>query len=204
MAEDINPTRSELQKLKKRIALAQSGYNLLKKKRDGLILEFFEILKQAKTLRKELTDEYARALEKVNIVRAVEGDLSLKSLALAVRHKPSLELSSKNIMGVVVPKIKADVVQLDAVDRGYGMLSRSALIDDASTGFDALTQKVIKAAEVETALKKLLIEIEKTKRRVNALEFEVIPKMKDLEKFILLRLQEMERENIFRLKRIKA
>lgn len=204
MAEDINPTRSELQKLKKRIALAQSGYNLLKKKRDGLILEFFEILKQAKTLRKELTDEYARALEKVNVARAVEGDLSLKSLALAVRHKPSLELSSKNIMGVVVPKIKSDVVQLDAVDRGYGMLSRSALIDDASTGFDALTQKVIKAAEVETALKKLLIEIEKTKRRVNALEFEVIPKMKDLEKFILLRLQEMERENIFRLKRIKA
>ena len=123
---------------------------------------------------------------------------------MAVRHNPSLELSSKNIMGVVVPKIKSEAIQLDAVDRGYGMLSRSALIDDASVSFDALTQKVIKAAEVETALKKLLIEIEKTKRRVNALEFEVIPKMKDLEKFILLRLQEMERENIFRLKRIKA
>lgn len=202
MADQIIPTRSELMKLKKRIVLAKSGYNLLKKKRDGLILEFFEILKRAKTLRKELTEEYQQALGKVNIARVVEGDLKLKSLALAVKNKPSLELKSKNIMGVVVPKIIAQFKHGE-FDRGYGILSGSAVIDASTVSFESLTQKVIQAAEVETAIKKLLNEIEKTKRRVNALEFEVIPRMHEQEKFILLRLQEMERENIFRLKRIK-
>lgn len=203
MADQIIPTRSELMKLKKRIVLAKSGYNLLKKKRDGLILEFFEILKKAKTLRKELTEEYKAAIEKVNIARVIDGDLKLKSLALAVRHKPALELTSKNIMGVVVPKIKTPPQDVSA-EKGYGIYAGSAVIDASTIAFEQLLAKIIQAAEVETALKKLLIEIEKTKRRVNALEFEVIPKLYEQEKFILLRLQEMERENIFRLKRIKG
>jgi len=75
MPQDIKPTRSELLKLKRQIRLAKSGYNLLKKKRDGLILEFFEILKKAKTLREELVNEYKTALEKINIARTLEGDL---------------------------------------------------------------------------------------------------------------------------------
>lgn len=203
MADQIIPTRSELMKLKKRIVLAKSGYNLLKKKRDGLILEFFEILKRAKTLRKELTEEYGAALGKINIARIVDGDLKVKSLALAVKHKPSLELTTKNIMGVVVPKIKSPS-QDHGAEKGYGIYAGSAAIDASTTAFEFLLAKIIQAAEVETALKKLLIEIEKTKRRVNALEFEIIPRLHEQEKFILLRLQEMERENIFRLKRIKG
>ena len=203
MADNIIPTRSELIKLKNRIKLAKSGYNLLKKKRDGLILEFFEILKEAKSLRQELTDEYKKAVGKVNIARAVEGDLKLKSLAMAVKDKPALELDKKNIMGVVVPKINAKIAE-KTEDRGYGLLSSSAVLDESTKAFEIVIQKVVQAAEVETAIKKLLEEIEKTKRRVNALEFEVIPRMQEDEKFILLRLQEMERENIFRLKRIKG
>ena len=78
MAQDIKSTRSELLKLKKQIKLAKSGYNLLKKKRDGLILEFFEILKKAKTLREDLVNEYRVALEKINIARTLEGDLKVK------------------------------------------------------------------------------------------------------------------------------
>jgi len=81
MAQDIKPTRSELLKVKKQIKLAKSGYSLLKKKRDGLILEFFEILKKAKTLREELVSEYQTALEKMNIARTLEGDLKIKSIA---------------------------------------------------------------------------------------------------------------------------
>ncbi len=202
MAEQITPTRSELMKLKKRIVLATSGYNLLKKKRDGLILEFFEILKKAKTLRQELTEEYVQALNIINRARAVEGDIALTSLSLAVKNIPAITLEKKNIMGVVVPKIQHEINEV-GFDKGYGTIASSALIDESTTAFQQVVEKVIQAAEVETALKKLLQEIEKTKRRVNALEFEVLPKLKEQQKFIQMRLEELERENIFRLKRIK-
>ncbi|MBI3033204.1 V-type ATP synthase subunit D [Candidatus Woesearchaeota archaeon] len=203
MSQNIKPTRSELQNLKKRIKLAESGYNLLKKKRDGLILEFFEVLKQAKSLRKELTEEYKTALQAVNMARVVEGDLSLTSLSMAVVTKPEVELMSKNIMGVVVPKIKSQPVQHHFMDRGYGTIGSSTMIDNAAFAYEKVVEKVIQAAETETTMKKLLEEIEKTKRRVNALEFEVIPKMKTQMAFIKMRLEEMDRENVFRMKRIK-
>ena len=201
---DIKPTRSELMKLKKKIKLAQSGYNLLKKKRDGLILEFFEIMKKAKTARQELVEEYRNALEKLNVARVIESDLKLKSLALAIRNNPQVQVESKNIMGVVVPKIESQHVQSSWKDRGYGFLDTSATVDEAVQVYEGVVEKIMKVAEVETSLKKLLQEIEKTKRRVNALEFSVIPKMKQEERFIKFRLEEMERENVFRLKRIKG
>ncbi len=204
MSQNIKPTRSELQNLKKRIKLAESGYNLLKKKRDGLILEFFEVLKQAKSLRKELTEEYTEALRSINMARVVEGDLALTSLSMAVVTKPEVELVSKNIMGVVVPKIKSQPVQHHFMDRGYGTISSSTMIDNAAFSYEKVVEKVIQAAETETTMKKLLEEIEKTKRRVNALEFDVIPKMNQQMAFIKMRLEEMDRENVFRMKRIKG
>ena len=200
---DIKPTRSELIKLKKQIKLAESGYSLLKKKRDGLILEFFEILKKAKTLREELVTEYKNALGKINIARAIEGDLKIKSVALAIKKIPEVRLQAKNIMGVVVPKIESSALEKHFMDRGYGVYN-SAAIDETAHAYEKLVEKIILAAEVETSMRKLLKEIEKTKRRVNALEFEVIPKMKKLSAFITLRLEEMERENIFRMKRLKV
>jgi V/A-type H+-transporting ATPase subunit D len=202
MAENIKPTRSELMKLKNRIKLAKSGYSLLKKKRDGLILEFFEILKRAKTVRQELTEEYKRALSTVNIARTVEGDVQISSLALAVKSAPAISLQSRNIMGVVVPKISY-ARQNHGFDRGYGTVASSSIVDNASVSFENVLSKIVEAAEVETGIKKLLDEIEKTKRRVNALEFEIIPRLEVQRKFIQMRLDEMDRENVFRMKRIK-
>ncbi|MBS3105991.1 V-type ATP synthase subunit D [Candidatus Woesearchaeota archaeon] len=203
MAQDIKPTRSELLKLKKQIRLAKSGYSLLKKKRDGLILEFFEILKKAKTLREELVNEYKIALEKINIARALEGDLKVKSIAMAIKDVPDIKLAAKNIMGVKVPKIESSEIKKAFMQRGYGIYSSSA-IDEAAAAYEKVVEKIILAAEVETSMRKLLNEIEKTKRRVNALEFVVIPSLDKQKGFIQLRLEEMERENIFRMKRIKA
>jgi len=175
---------------------------LLKKKRDGLILEFFDILKKAKSLRQQLTQEYKHALESMNVTRTVEGDVALRSLSLAVKNIPSITLQSKNIMGVVVPKIWYEQKE-QSFDKGYGTIASSALIEESTVAFQGVVEKIIQAAEVETAIKKLLNEIEKTKRRVNALEFEIIPRMEEQRKFIRMRLDEMERENVFRLKRIK-
>jgi len=203
MTQDIKPTRSELIKIKRQIKLAKSGYNLLKKKRDGLILEFFEILKRAKTLREELVNEYKIALEKINVARTLEGDLKVKSIAMAIKDIPDVKLETKNIMGVKVPKVEAAEIKKAFLERGYGIYNSSS-IDEAAEVYERVVEKIIVAAEVETSMRKLLNEIEKTKRRVNALEFVVIPKMDDVKAFIQLRLEEMERENIFRMKRIKA
>jgi V/A-type H+/Na+-transporting ATPase subunit D len=201
--QNVKPTRSELMQLKKKIKLAKSGYNLLKKKRDGLILEFFEILKQVKNLRNEIVEDYKIALKKMNIARMIESDLALKSIALAISQRPEIEVGKKNIMGVVVPKVNELKLQKNALERGYGIFT-SVSVDEAALQYEKVVEKIVKAAEVETSMRKLLQEIEKTKRRVNALEFEVIPKMEKIKAFISLRLEEVERENTFRMKRIKS
>ena len=200
---EVKPTRSELIKLKQRIKLAKSGYNLLKKKRDGLILEFFDILKRAKTIRKELIESYKEALHKVNIARAAEGDIAVRSVGLSIVNTAEIGMETKNIMGVTVPRIKAPELRRNSFERGYGFMGVSARIDEAAEAFEKVVEQIIKSAEIETSMKKLLKEIEKTKRRVNALEYEIIPKLEKIRMFISLRLEEMERENIFRLKRIK-
>jgi len=203
MAQDIKPTRSELLKVKKQIKLAKSGHSLLKKKRDGLILEFFEILKKAKSLRQELVELYSIALEKTNIARTMESDLKIKSMAMAVRELPEVKLEAKNIMGILVPKIESAKIESKSMERGYGIYSSSISIDEAADAFEKVMEKIALVAEVETSMKKLLNEIEKTKRRVNALEFVVMPNLNKTKSFIQLRLEEMEREGTFRMKKIK-
>lgn len=204
LKDTIKPTRSELIDLKKKIKLSQSGHKLLKMKRDGLILELFEILEKAKDVRTELDRQFEKATESLNIALSVEGVVTVKSIAFAMKDAPKLELESKNVMGVVVPKIEASSVRKPITARGYGVIGTSSRIDEAVDAYETLVEKIILAAEIETTMKKLLDDIEKTKRRVNALEFKVIPELNEAKDFIIFRLEEMERENIFRLKRIKA
>ena len=200
---DVKPTRSELIELKKKIKLSESGHKLLKMKRDGLILEFFEILNKAKDVRSELDASFKDASERIGIAKSVEGIIIVKSTAFALKDAPQIEVESHNIMGVVVPKIESSSIRKAINKRGYGVLGTSSYIDEAADSYEILVEKIILAAEIETTMKRLLDDIEKTKRRVNALEFKVIPELTAAMVFIQLRLEEMERENTFRLKRIK-
>lgn len=205
MALNVKPTRSELLNLKKKIKLAKNGHSLLKKKRDGLIMEFFEILKEAKTLRSEMVEAYKEATRSLNIARTQESELYLKSLSLAITKHAEIETETKNVMGIKVPKIeKTDEIKKTISDRGYGILSGSHLIDSAAHGYEKVVEIAIRVAEIEISMTKILNEIEKTKRRVNALEFAVIPEMERAKSFINLRLEEMERDNISSMKHIKA
>lgn len=201
---DIKPTRSELIGLKRRIKLSERGYKILKMKRDGLILEFFKVLEEAKNTRSQLNKNYARAVDMMAVANTVEGSLGVKAAAFSVQKVPMITLKSKNIMGVVVPQITSASVKKRMIDRGYGVLGTSSTIDDTATSFEDLVESIVKSAEIETTMKRLLEEIEKTKRRVNALEFKVIPEQKAARDFIKMRLDEMEREELFRLKKIKA
>ncbi|MEM3031047.1 MAG: V-type ATP synthase subunit D [Candidatus Micrarchaeia archaeon] len=203
MAEQFNPTRMELLKAKERIKLAVKGHRLLKQKRDALILEFFRILEKAKDLRGELNRRMASAFQSLAIAQAYHGVYELEAAALAVKRAPAVSVSVRNVMGVKIPSVTAQEVHKGFFDRGYGVLGSSAKIDEAAAGFENALDMVIKLAETENALKRLIREIEKTKRRVNALEYVLIPRLQSQAKSILFRLDEMERESFFTLKVIK-
>jgi V/A-type H+-transporting ATPase subunit D len=107
-------------------------------------------------------------------------------------------------MGVVVPQIESSKVRKSLDERGYGVLGTSARIDEAADAYEELIEQIVLAAEVETAMKKMLDEIETTKRRVNALEFTLLPQLYENQEYIEQKLEEQEREEIFRLKKIKS
>ncbi len=194
----------ELIKLRRRIVMAKKGHALLKMKRDGLIMEFRTILEDAKRVIEEMVHRYREAQEKLALAMAADGVIAVKSIALSVEKEPSFTLKRKNIMGVVVPVIKREVVRKSVAERNYGIIGTTARIDEAVDAYEALIDAILEVAEIETTLKRLIEEIERTKRRVNALEFRVIPEMEDAARYIMFKLEEMDRENIIRLKKIKS
>ncbi len=200
---EVQPTRSELLEVTKKIRLTKNGHKILKLKRDGLILEFFEILDRAKDLRTEIARQYRDASEKIAVANAVDGAIAVRSAAYALTIHPEIQLKIRNLMGVVVPEITSSRIVAPLDERGYGIIGTSPRIDEAADAYERLVETVVKAAELETTMKKLLDEIERTKRRVNALEFKMLPELEEIERFIRFRLEEMERDNIFRLKKIK-
>ena len=206
MAELLNvkPTRMELLNLKRRIKLARKGHKLLKDKQDALIMEFFTIYDEALQLRKELNLKMSEAFEALQMAEIDVGTLRLKEISLSVKPNKEVEIRKRNVMGVPVPLIEAESFRRRAGERGYAFVSSSARIDVAAEKFEEVLDLAIRLAEVEETLKRLAKEIEVTKRRVNALEYIIIPRMEATVKFIKQRLDEMERENFFRLKRVKA
>ena len=203
MALDIKPTLSELIKLKARIKQTKNGYKLLKMKRDGLFHEFRQLLSVMIEAKKDLTNAYRLAKTRIDLANAIEGGLAVRAAAIANSAHPEVEVERRNIMGVVVPSVSGTNLKSTFSERGIGFIGSSPYIDEASDSFSELIEKIVTAAEMEATLKRLLAEIEATKRRVNALEFKVIPELEEAKVFIQLRLEEMEREETFRLKRFK-
>ena len=203
MALDITPTRSELINLKRRIKQTKNGYKLLKMKRDGLFHEFRTLLSDMIKAKKELTESYILAKSRIDLANSIEGGLKVRSAAIANSASPEVEVERRNIMGVVVPSVSGTNLKQAFGERSIGFTGSSPYIDEAADSFGNLIERMVKAAEREATLPRLLAEIEATKRRVNALEFKVIPELEEARVFIQLRLEEMEREETFRLKRFK-
>jgi V/A-type H+-transporting ATPase subunit D len=204
MAQDIKPTRKNLMEIEDRIDLSERGHDTLEQKRDGLIMEFMDILDQAQDVRADLEGDYQTAQKKINMARAMEGDIAVRGAAAALEEHPEITVESRNIMGVVVPQIESSKVRKSLDERGYGILGTSARIDEAAEAYEELLESIVLAAEVETAMKKMLTEIETTKRRVNALEFKLLPELYEGKEYIDQKLEEQEREEIFRMKKVKA
>jgi len=200
----VNPTRMELIKIKERIALARKGYKLLKQKRDALILEFFKILKKAQNLRGELIVKMKEGYSAVFMAGTYHSVWQLGSVSLNLKKDIDIDIEVKNVMGVKIPYLTTHMDSKHFMELPtYSLASTSAKIDRAVDSFEEILKIVIKLAESETAMKKLIVEIEKTKRRVNALEYVLIPQLEETQHMISFRLDEMERDSFVSLKSIK-
>lgn len=208
MAQDIidgiNPTRMELLSLKNRTKLAVKGHGLLKEKRDALIKEFFDILDRVKGVREAAERSLKEANEALLEAQIAMGDLAVRKASLSVKESVDVDIKSRSVMGVSVPVTNVKMEERSIIDRGYSFSDTTIQLDEAAKKFEESIKFLIELGEVEKTIFLLAEEIEATKRRVNALEHIMIPRFENTEKYIDMRLQEMERENFVRLKMIRS
>jgi len=203
MSQDVKPTRSEELRLKDRIDLAENGHSILEQKRDGLIHEFMKVVKDAKDVNQELADFYSQGRLKLLLTEVYDGEEALRANSLTVENGSKVEMESQNIMGVEVPEIESIKVSRGIEERNYSLSTSSSRVDATADKFEELLEKIVDAAETQTKIIRLLNEIEKTKRRVNALEHKIIPEMETGLNKVSQLLEEREREETFRMKKIK-
>jgi V/A-type H+-transporting ATPase subunit D len=201
--DDIKPTRSGLLLVKRRLALAERIHRLLAMKLDGMMLELVRLTDRTALKRKELEEKYTKARETVAVAAMMEGATGVLLAALSVETTPTYTVRQKNVFGVCLPDLEPVMVKKTLDQRGYGILGTSSVIDDAADDYEDLLQAIIASAELEGGVKRLLDDIERTRRRVNALELKVIPELIELRRFIEDQRDEMERQDLVRLRRIK-
>jgi V/A-type H+/Na+-transporting ATPase subunit D len=200
MADKVNPTRMNLIETKRRTQTASRGYGILKKKREALVLEFLKLLKESGKGRTHLYEELMKAYGTVRTASAYVGNFELESAAQHVKEVDEIGIAIKNIMGVRIPQtMKGD----NRESVGFNLLSTSIAVDDISDSFMSVMDTIIDVAQREQGLKRLVLEVEKTKRRVNALDYIVIPSLKSQAKYISIRLEELDRDTFSALKHVK-
>jgi len=197
---NVNPTRQELLKLKVKLKTAQRGHKLLKEKRDGLMKSFMAIIREAKSLREKIEKELGQGFFSFIFFSAKMRRSVVEEALLVPTKKVSLEASTKNVMGVNVPVF-------DYREEGdflcYDLATTSTSLDRALETFSNALKDMVKLAEVEHSAKLMAAEIEKTRRRVNALEYIFIPNTIETIKYITAKLNEQERASIIALMKIK-
>jgi len=188
---------------KAQIQLATQGVDLLKNKRDALMKEFFELLRPLVTAREKMAGKMREGWEALVFSLAFEGEEEMESAALAARREVTLPVKVQNIGGVVVPEAERVEWRRGLFERGYSPLTTSARLDDTASRFEGFLESILEMAPLLFKVQKLGEEIRKTTRRVNALEQRVIPRLEDEMRYIQRTLEQREREDVFRLKRIK-
>ncbi|HEX17464.1 MAG TPA: V-type ATP synthase subunit D [Thermoplasmatales archaeon] len=198
--EGIKPTRMELLRVRRRLELAERGHRLLEDKRDALIENFFRFIKRRDEIRKEVETILGKAMDALLDAEMVMGVDKVRIMARLSRKVGEVEFFTDNVMGVRIPKINKENLKLEEGDRFIANLR----LEEARMLFREALVKLLDLAEVDGAIRSLALEIERTKRRVNVLENIVIPRLQATRKRIEMLLEEREREEFFRRKRIKA
>ncbi len=200
---NVNPTRMEMTRLKRQLKTATRGHKLLKDKLDELMKQFLEIVKENKRLREEAEQALDNAYKSFIIARAVLSQEYLGAALMMPKQSVAVEVSKKNIMSVDVPvfDFKTENNQSDIYP--YGFAFTSGELDSAMESFSAAMEPLLRLAESEKCAQLLAQEIEKTRRRVNALENVMIPNYQETIKYIAMKLEENERASTTRLMKVK-
>ncbi len=198
---EVKPTRLELLNTKARLALAVKGHEILKRKRDALVLELFKLIKEGGECRKELNEATKRAYALYFKCIAVHGPSFISTCAMDSKERIMLNSKIRNVMGVKLIELNATFAKLSLED--YPLSNSSALLDETVEEFENVLKLTIKSASIETNAKKLLVEIKKTNRRVNALENLLQPALKANIKYIVNYLNLLENDRFFTLKLLK-
>jgi len=197
---NVNPTRQEFLKLKKKLKMASRGHKLLKEKRDGLMKQFMETIREAKALRKTMEDTLGEAFKSFVFASAdMRPEAMQEALAMPAK-KITLESETKNVMSVNIPIF---TYKEEGGFLSYSLGTTAADLDDSLRTFSDALQDMIKLAQIEHSAKLLAEEIEKTRRRVNALEYVFIPQIEETIKYIQSKLNEQERGTVVTLMKVK-
>ncbi|MDF2948765.1 MAG: V-type ATPase, subunit [Sedimentibacter sp.] len=202
MAVLVAPTKSNLIKAKSSLVLSKKGYELLDKKRNVLIKEMMVFVNKARLMHNEIYEVLEDAygfLQKANVTLGVK---NVEDMSYSVPNEESFDILLKSVMGIDIPTIKHK--QNEEFSPAYGFYNSNESLDEARKKFQMVKEKIYELAEVENSVFKLAKEIEKTKKRTNALKYVQIPKYKEMVKYITEVLEEKEREDFFRLKRLKG
>jgi V/A-type H+-transporting ATPase subunit D len=190
----VNATRMELLKLRKRVKLARRGHKLLKDKRDELMKQFLSLIHRNKELREEIEKEIAGVYLNFMAARALMSPEMLEEALMLPKTQLKVDISTSLIMSVQVPKI--DMEQQGDGFISYGLYEVPSALDQSLESLSLLMPKLIQLASMEKSLELLALEIEKTRRRVNALEYVLIPELETTARFIEMKLDEMERSSL--------
>ncbi|CDC11549.1 v-type ATP synthase subunit D 1 [Clostridium sp. CAG:413] len=201
---NVNPTRMELTNLKRKLVTARRGHKLLKDKRDELMRRFLDLVRENKKLRIEVEDGIKQANAAMSVARCVMSDKALDVALMLPTQEMSLDVGEKNVMSVMIPVFDVRFKTADENDiYSYGFAETSGDLDTAVKALSDIMPKMIRLAEIEKSCRLMADEIEKTRRRVNALEHVMIPQYEETIKYISMKLDENERSTTTRLMKVK-
>lgn len=205
MRLNVNPTRMELSRLKKRLKTASRGHKLLKDKQDELMKRFIDLVRQNNELRLSVEDKLTSSLKEFTMAKAVMSTEMFEEALIMPTEKIELDITRRNIMSVNVPVMKfVREAREGASIYPYGYAQTSGELDGAIKKLNDILPNLLELAEVEKACQLMADEIEKTRRRVNALEYVMIPQLEETIKYITMKLDENERGNLTRLMKVKT
>ncbi len=201
---NVNPTRMELTNLKRKLTTARRGHKLLKDKRDELMRQFMLLVRENKELRKTVEGKIAEANAHMAVARSVMSDEALDVALMVPMQEMSVNIHEKNVMSVMIPVFESSFKTADASDiYSYGYAFTSTDLDAAVKSLSDIMPELLRLAEVEKSCQLMAVEIEKTRRRVNALEHVMIPQYEERIKYIAMKLDENERSATTRLMKVK-
>lgn len=198
----VHPTRMELLTLRKRRKIAERGRDLLREKLDALMIEFFQFVREITALRTKAQNLLAESYDNFVAAQMAIGYTKLQQTSIGVEDRFTIETKTRNVIGVAIPYIQVNVKPLSGFP--YNVYDTSIRLDEATLKMADAIKAIAELSSAEAAVKKLAEAIAATKRRVNSLEYVIIPRMLSTIRYIEMHLEEAEREDFFRLKRIKS